>query len=79
MVNRKSQLESPSLCLSLLGENMRLRMTCQEQEEKLMRQEVKLKYTKRKASSKGENLAKIREKMYVTKEEKVFIIVTFIL
>ena len=54
-------------------------MTCQEQEEKLMRQEVKLKYTKRKASSKGENLAKIREKMYVTKEEKVFIIVTFIL
>ena len=70
---------SISLSLSLLGENMRLRMTCQEQEEKLMRQEVKLKYTKRKASSKGENLVKIREKMYVTKEEKVFIIVTFIL
>ena len=56
---------------NMLGKNMRLRMKCQDQEEKLARQEVELKSTKRKASSKGANLAKISKKMHATKEERV--------
>ena len=43
-------------------------MKCKEQEEKLARQKVELKSTKRKASSKGENLAKISWRMHVAKE-----------
>ena len=46
-------------------------MKCQDQEEQLARQEVELKSTKRKASSKGANLAKISKKMYAAKEERV--------
>ena len=56
---------------NLVGQNMRLRMMCQDQEEQLARQEVELKSTQRKASSKGANLAKISKKMHATKEEKV--------
>ena len=51
---------------NLVGENMRLRMKCQDQEEKLARQEVELK-----SSSKSANLAKISKKMHATKEEAV--------
>ena len=64
----------PSISLSqnnLVGQNMRLRMKCQDQEEQLARQEVELKSAKRKASSKGANLAKISEKMHAAKEERV--------
>ena len=43
-------------------------MKCKEQEEKLARQKVELKSTKRKASSKGANLAKISRRMHVAKE-----------
>ena len=56
---------------NLIGENMRLRMKCKEQEEKLTRQEMELKSTKRKASCKGVNLAKISKKMHANKEETV--------
>ena len=56
---------------NLVGENMRLRMKCKEKEEKLTRQEVELKSTKRKFSSKGANLAKISKKMHATIEEGV--------
>ena len=49
-----------------VGENMRLRMKCQDQEEKLARQEVELK-----SSSKSANLAKISKRMRATKEEGV--------
>ena len=51
---------------TLVGENMRLRMKCQDQEEKLARQEVELK-----SSSKSANLAKISKRMRATKEEGV--------
>ena len=54
-----------------VGENMRLRMKCQDQEEKLARQEVELKCAKRKASYKSENLAKIGKRMHAAKEEGV--------
>ena len=50
---------------------MRLRMKCKEQEEKMTRQEVELKSTKRKASSKGANLTKISKRMHAAKEERV--------
>ena len=43
-------------------------MKCKEQEEKLARQKVELKSTKRKALSKGANLAKISWRMHVAKE-----------
>ena len=56
---------------NLVGANMRLRMKCKELEENLARQEVELKSVKRKASSKGANLAKIRKKMHAAKEERV--------
>ena len=56
---------------NLVGQNMRLRMKCQDQEEQLARQEVELKSTKRKASSKDANLAKISKKMHAAKEERV--------
>ena len=46
-------------------------MKCKEQEEKSARQEVELKSAKRKASSKGANLAKISKRMHATKEEGV--------
>ena len=49
---------------------MRLRMKCKEQEEKMTRQEVELKSTKRKASSKGANLTKISKRMHAAKEER---------
>ena len=67
---------SPRVSMSLsqknmLGQNMRLRMKCQDQEEKLARQEMELKSTKRKSSSKGANLAKISKKMHAAKEERV--------
>ena len=47
-------------------------MKCKEQEEKLARQEVKLKSTKRKVSSKGANLAKISKRIHATKEGVAF-------
>ena len=50
---------------------MRLRMKCKQHEEKLTRQEVELKSTERKASSKGANLAKISKRMHAAKEELV--------
>ena len=50
---------------------MRLRMKCKEQEEKMTRQEVELKSTKRKASSKGANLTKISKRIHAAKEERV--------
>ena len=53
---------------NLVGANMKLRMKCKEQEEKLARQEVELKSAKRKASSKGANLAKISKRMHAAKE-----------
>ena len=56
---------------NLVGQNMRLRMKCQDQEEQLARQEVELKSTKRKASSKAANLAKISKKLHAAKEERV--------
>ena len=56
---------------NLVGQNMRLRMKCQDQEEQLARQEVELKSTKRKASSKAANLAKISKKLHASKEERV--------
>ena len=46
-------------------------MKCKEQEEKMTRQEVELKSTKRKASSKGANLTKISKRMHAAKEERV--------
>ena len=46
-------------------------MKCKEQEEKLTRKVGGLKSTKRKASSKGENFAKITKKMHATKEKGV--------
>ena len=46
-------------------------MRCKEQKEALARQEVELKSTKRKASSKGANLAKISKKMHAAKKERV--------
>ena len=46
-------------------------MKCKEQEEKLTRQEVELKSTKRKASSTGANLAKISTRMHAAKEERI--------
>ena len=55
----------------MLDENMRLRSKCQDQEEKFVGQEVELKSAKRKASSKGVNLAKISKKMHAAKEERV--------
>ena len=54
---------------NLVGQNMRLRMKCQDQEEQLTRQEVELKSTKRKASSKALNLAKIRNCMSLKRKE----------
>ena len=56
---------------NLVGQNMRLRMKCQDQEEQLARQEVELKSTKRKTASKGANLAEISKKMHAAKEERV--------
>ena len=56
---------------NLVGKNMKLRMKCKEQEEKLTRQEVELKSAKRKASSKGANLTKISKRMHAAKEERV--------
>ena len=44
---------------------MRLRMKCKQHEEKLTRQEVELKSTERKASS------KVSKRMHATKEELV--------
>ena len=41
----------------LVGESMRLRMKCQDQEEKLARQEVELKCVKINTLAKGSNLA----------------------
>ena len=55
---------------NLVGKSMRLRMKCKEQEEKLTRQEVELKSTKRKSSSKGANLAKISKKMHALKRKE---------
>ena len=46
-------------------------MKFKEQEEKVARQEVELKSTKRKVSSKGANLTKISKRMHATKEEGV--------
>ena len=46
-------------------------MKCQEQEEKLARQKVELKSTKRKASSKDANFGKLSKKMHAAKEERV--------
>ena len=54
----------------LVGEAIRLRIKCKEQEEKLARQEGMLKSAKIKASSKDENLAKISKKMHAAKEER---------
>ena len=54
----------------LVGEAIRLRIKCKEQEEKLARQEGMLKSAKIKASSKDENLAKISKKMHTAKEER---------
>ena len=56
---------------NLVGQNMRLRMKCQDQEEQLARQEVELKSTKRKASSKAVNRAKISKELHAAKEERV--------
>ena len=50
---------------TLVGENMRLRMKCQDQEEKLARQEVELK-----SSSKSANLAKISKKCMPLKKKQ---------
>ena len=54
----------------LVGEAIRLRIKCKEQEEKLTRQEGMLKSAKIKPSSKDENLAKISKKMHAAKEER---------
>ena len=54
----------------LVGEAIRLRIKCKEQEEKLARQDGMLKSAKIKASSKDENLAKISKKMHAAKEKR---------
>ena len=46
-------------------------MKRKEQEEKLVRQEMELKSTERKASSEGANVLKIGKKMDAVKEERV--------
>ena len=56
---------------NLVGESMRLRMKCNEEEGKIARQKLEFESTKRKALSKGENLAKVGKKIYAAKEESV--------